>query len=80
LLFRLAAGKLHANYGSELKRLLYYLKIRGTIFSAAWICFNDFGFLSWVPGVPKAADLSSFPPACLLAAIGRVPVNYRAGQ
>jgi hypothetical protein len=23
LLFRLAAGKLHANYGSELKRLLY---------------------------------------------------------
>jgi hypothetical protein len=25
------------------------LKIGGTIFSAAWICFNDFGFLSWVP-------------------------------
>jgi hypothetical protein len=24
-LFRLAAGKLHANYGSELKRLLYGL-------------------------------------------------------
>jgi hypothetical protein len=56
------------------------LKIGGTIFSAALICFNDFGFLSWVPEVPKAADLSSFPPACLLAAIRRVPVNYRAGQ
>jgi hypothetical protein len=25
------------------------LKIGGTIFSTAWICFNDFGFLSWVP-------------------------------
>jgi hypothetical protein len=31
------------------------LKIGGTIFSAAWICFNNFGFLSWVPEVPKAA-------------------------
>jgi hypothetical protein len=56
------------------------LKIGGTIFSAAWICFNDFGFLSWVPEVPKASDLSPIPPACLLAAIRRVPVNYRAGQ
>jgi hypothetical protein len=55
------------------------LKIGGTIFSAAWICFNDFGFLSWVPEVPKASDLSPIPPACLLAAIRRVPVNYRAG-
>jgi hypothetical protein len=25
------------------------LKIGGTIFSVALICFNDFGFLSWVP-------------------------------
>jgi hypothetical protein len=56
------------------------LKFGGTIFSAALICFNDLGFLSWVPEVPKAADLSSFPPACLLAAIRRVPVNYQAGQ
>jgi hypothetical protein len=56
------------------------LKFGGTIFSAALICFNDFGFLSWVPEVPKAADLSPIPPACLLAAIRRVPVNYRAGQ
>jgi hypothetical protein len=56
------------------------LKIGGTIFSAAWICFNDFGFLPWVPEVPKASDLSPIPPACLLAAIRRAPVNYRDGQ
>jgi hypothetical protein len=56
------------------------LKIGGTIFSAAWICFNDFGFLPWVPKVPKASDLSLIPPVCLLAAIRRVPGNYRAGQ
>jgi hypothetical protein len=68
-----------ANYGSPLKRCYIDLKIGGTIFSAAWICFNDFGFLPWVPEVPKASDLSPIPPACLLAAIRRVPVNYRAG-
>jgi hypothetical protein len=56
------------------------LKIGGTIFSAAWICFNDFGFLPWVPEAPKASDLSPIPPACLLAAIRRAPVNYRDGQ
>jgi hypothetical protein len=27
------------------------LKIGGTIFSTALICFNYFGFLSWVPEV-----------------------------
>jgi hypothetical protein len=41
------------------------LKIGGSIFSAALICFNDFGFLSWVPEAPKASDQSSLPPACL---------------
>jgi hypothetical protein len=29
------------------------LKIGGTIFSAAWICFIDFGFLPWVPEAAK---------------------------
>jgi hypothetical protein len=43
-------------------------------------CRITLGFLSWVPEVPKAADQSPIPPACLLAAIRRVPVNYRAGQ
>jgi hypothetical protein len=56
------------------------LKFGGTIFSAALICFNDFGFLSWVPEAPKASDQSPIPPACLLAAIRDVTVNYRAGQ
>jgi hypothetical protein len=56
------------------------LKIEGTKVSVALICFNDFGFLPWVPEVPKASDQSPIPPACLLAAIRRVPVNYRAVQ
>jgi hypothetical protein len=43
-------GKLHANLTARRSSGCYTdLKIRGTIFSAAWICFNDFGFLSWVP-------------------------------
>jgi hypothetical protein len=37
LLFRLAAGKLHANYGSQLKRLLcgYYIEITNSTPGAA---------------------------------------------
>jgi hypothetical protein len=56
------------------------LKFGGTKVSVALICFKDFGFLPWVPEVPKASDQSPIPPACLLAAIRRVPINYRAGQ
>jgi hypothetical protein len=56
------------------------LKIEGTKVSVALICFKDFGFLPWVPEVPKVSDQSPIPPACLLPAIRCVPINYRDGQ